>query len=145
MNLMINNSLDDFCLSEDFISRIENYILACLEVEDFTRDLELSLSFVGQDEIRNLNKAYRGKDSITDVLSFPSWDEINRVLGDIVICIPWARDQAKEIGNSLEDEIIYLIVHSVFHLLGYDHMDGEDKELMRGKEKEALKLGEANA
>lgn len=142
MNLQVSNRLEDFILDQGLVKRLETYILASLEIEDFGDDVEVSLSFVGEDEIRGLNKDFRGKDEVTDVLSFPSFDEYTRVLGDIVICVPRAKIQAEEIGNSLEEEITYLSLHSSFHLLGYDHMDEEEKKLMRAKEKLALKLGE---
>ena len=123
---------------------MEDHIRASLEVEGFTDDLTVSLSFVSDDQIRDLNKTYRGIDRVTDVLSFPAWDDYARILGDVIICPQRARDQAEDIGNSLEEELAYLTVHSIFHLLGYDHMTDDDKALMREKEKEALAQVRAN-
>jgi len=143
MILQVDNRTSEFEISGELISRIEKYITSCLQTENFTEDVEVSLSLVGGDEIKELNSSYRGKDIVTDVLSFPSWDEYSGTLGDVVICIDRAEEQAMEIGNSLDDEIIYLVVHSIFHLLGYDHMDEEEKEIMRAKEKSALKLGKS--
>ena len=103
--------------------------------------LSLSVSFVDKDEIRQLNRDYREVDSVTDVLSFPQfdpeeyeqgWDEIQ--LGDVVICADKAKEQAEEFGHSYERELIYLFTHSVLHLLGYDHMNDEDKKEMRAAE-----------
>ncbi len=109
-------------------------------------DVELSVSFVSKDEIQSLNLDYRQKDSYTDVLSFPllELDEIKDsqtpiLLGDVVICPDVAKVQAENIGNSFKDEVDYLFIHSIFHLLGFDHIDEDDKVKMREKEKEALK------
>lgn len=141
MKLDVNNQLDDFEASPELIENLESYALICLEIEDFPEDVYISLAFVDEETIRELNKTYREKDKKTDVLSFPAWDELSRTLGDVVICVDVARDQAKNIGHSLEDEISYLFIHSIFHLLGYDHIKEEDKKIMRSKEKEALKRG----
>lgn len=143
MILEIDTRVENYEITNELIERVKIYILACLQVEEFEEDVEISLSFVGSEEIRELNDAYRGKDAVTDVLSFPSWDEYSGTLGDVVICIDRAKEQAAEIGNTLDDEIIYLVVHSVFHLLGYDHMNEEDKTLMRTQEKLALTLGKS--
>ena len=116
----------------------------CAKEEDLDDNrLSLSVSFVSADEIRALNRDYRGKDAVTDVLSFPQfdpyeymqdWDEVS--LGDVVICEERAKQQAEEFGHSYERELIYLFVHSCFHLLGYDHLDeGAEKAKMRRREK----------
>ena len=113
----------------------------------------MSLTFVDKDEIRRLNKEYREIDKVTDVLSFPIYENedfiyqeeenldetIPLMLGDIVICIDVAKEQAQEYGHSLEREVTYLACHSILHLLGYDHMDEDDKEIMRSKEKIIMK------
>ena len=107
--------------------------------------LSLSVSFAGKDEIRRLNREYRGKDAVTDVLSFPQFDSFEDLdgwgeisLGDVVLCEDRAREQAAEFGHSYERELIYLFVHSVFHLLGYDHMNAEEKSEMREAEEEIM-------
>jgi len=107
--------------------------------------LSLSVSFACKDEIRRLNREYRGKDAVTDVLSFPQFDGFEELndwgeisLGDVVLCEDKAREQAAEFGHSYERELIYLFVHSVFHLLGYDHMDAEEKSEMREAEEEIM-------
>ena len=103
---------------------------AVLTTEKFEKDTEVSVTFVSNNEIKNLNKTYRNKDSVTDVLSFPLNEndnyEINAetgavVLGDIVISLETAFKQAENFGHSLEREIGFLTVHSMLHLLGYDH------------------------
>lgn len=103
---------------------------------------EISVTFVQPDEIQSLNREYRGIDRVTDVLSFPQFadlaEELPEVgeicLGDVVICKDRAAEQAKEFGHSFEREIIYLFVHSVLHLLGYDHEAEDEKKLMRARE-----------
>ena len=109
-------------------------------------NLSLSVSFVDGETIRSLNRDYRGVDSVTDVLSFPQfaedeelddWEEIS--LGDVVLCTDRARSQAEEFGHSYERELIYLFVHSCFHLLGYDHAEEEAKRKMREKEEKVMK------
>jgi probable rRNA maturation factor len=90
---------------------------------------EVSVSFVGLDEIRGLNRDYRNKDEETDVLSFPGFLG-SPALGDIVICSEAAERQAREYGHTFERELTFLAVHGLLHLLGYDHMTPEDEEEM---------------
>lgn len=109
---------------------------------------EISVSFVSPEQIRELNGTYRGKDSVTDVLSFPQFEDLNDIddipegqtiaLGDVVICEERAGEQAEEFGHSLERELIYLFVHSIFHLLGYDHMEQDEKAEMRAAEEAVM-------
>ena len=124
----------------------------CVEKEGFSAEnMEISITFATKDEIRQLNKAYRNVDNHTDVLSFPLIDDFNQLedydedvngeqimLGDVVICLEKAREQAEEYGHSLQREIVYLFVHSLCHLLGYDHMTDEDKAEMRKLEEEVM-------
>lgn len=111
-----------------------------LLLEGRSLDTELSVSFVDLDEIHELNNQYRGVDRPTDVLSFPMFEEEN--LGDVVICREKAKEQAEEFGHSYERELIYLFTHSIFHLLGYDHEDPEEKKEMRAREEAVMtKLG----
>ncbi len=126
---------------------------AVLATEGFKKDAEVSVSFVSNNEIKTLNKVYRDKDSVTDVLSFPltgseGHEEINQetgavLLGDIVISLETAVKQASNYGHSLEREIGFLTVHSMLHLLGYDHETSQlDQRIMREKEEAVLeKLG----
>ncbi len=106
-------------------------------------NIEISVSIVDKNDIKDLNREYRGIDKATDVLSFPQYGSINEIkeigseivpLGDVVICIDKAKEQAEEFRHSLERELIYLFVHSVLHLLGYDHLEEEDKREMRNRE-----------
>lgn len=121
---------------------------AVLLYEDFKEPAEVSVTFVDDERIHSLNKEYRDVDSSTDVLSFPLgengvYDKNNDtgalLLGDIVISIPTAVHQAKTYGHSLQREIGFLTVHSMLHLLGYDHVNGGMEEVrMREKEERVL-------
>ena len=123
---------------------------AVLEYEHFEAPAEISVTFVQPDEIQSLNHAYRGIDRVTDVLSFPQFadlaEEVPEVgeicLGDVVICKDKAEEQAQEFGHAFEREIIYLFVHSVLHLLGYDHEAEADKKIMRQREEEIMQYME---
>ena len=110
---------------------------------------EVSVSFVSNNEIKNLNKIYRNKDSVTDVLSFPLTSEDGTLelnpetgavqLGDVVISLETAVKQAQNFGHSLEREVGFLTVHSMLHLLGYDHETSQlDQRIMREKEESVL-------
>lgn len=127
--------------------KVEEYILITLQQENVLVPCEISFSLVIPEEIQELNAEYRNIDKETDVLSFPMLefpeDEdmltyetgIPVMLGDIVISTKRAAEQAEEYGHSLEREICYLSVHSVLHLLGYDHMEEDEKRVMRAREK----------
>lgn len=120
----------------------------CLAEEGLNHEnVEISVSFVSEEEISALNRHYRGVDKITDVLSFPQYDSIGDiprngrvVLGDVVICTDQALLQADEFGHSPERELVYLFVHSVLHLLGYDHAEEEEKGRMRELEEKVMKI-----
>lgn len=121
---------------------------AALKEEKFTEDAEIAVSFVDNKEIQELNAKYRNKDIPTDVLSFPlgengKYDRNTEtgalLLGDIVISLPKAVEQAKFYGHTLQREIGFLTVHSMFHLLGYDHENG-GIEAVRMREKEETVL-----
>ena len=125
---------------------------AVLATEKFKYDAEVSVSFVSNEEIKSLNSVYRHKDSVTDVLSFPLTSdgeyEISQesgfvMLGDVVISLETAVKQSQNYGHSLEREIGFLTVHSMLHLLGYDHETSPlDERIMREKEESVLeKLG----
>lgn len=107
--------------------------------------LSLSLTFVDEAEIKELNRIYREQDQVTDVLSFPQYpqdltgaggEEVS--LGDVVIALPVAERQAATFGHSLEREVTYLFTHSLLHLLGYDHRKEEGRTLMREKEEAVM-------
>lgn len=117
---------------------------AVLKSEGFDKDAEVSVSFVSNSDIRSLNKMYRNKDRVTDVLSFPLSDDgkydMNNetgmcLLGDVVISLQTAMSQAELYGHSLEREVGFLTVHSMLHLLGYDHEKSPlDETIMKEKQ-----------
>ena len=110
---------------------------------------EVSVSFVTPEEIQGLNRDYRNVDRVTDVLSFPQYDSVDDMiemqeetgvaeLGDVVICMERAKEQAEDFGHPLEREVIYLFVHSILHLLGYDHMEPQEAAEMEARQEAAL-------
>ena len=137
----------DLVLAEDLEALIVKATDKVFEYEDFDVEGEISVLFVNDARIRALNKEFRNKDEVTDVLSFPQYEALKDdgvsdpfiYLGDVVISLEQATRQAEEFGHTLEREIIYLTVHSVLHLFGYDHMTEEDKKEMREKEKTVLR------
>lgn len=146
MNLLLANDTNEDLDLEIIRQKALKTIEEVLKVENFNENAEVSLSIVDKDTIHKLNKDYRNVDRETDVLSFPMDeeafdDEGNPIflLGDIVICLDVARNQAAEFGHSLEREMMYLICHSTLHLLGYDHIEEDDRVKMRAKEKEVMK------
>ncbi|MBS4882530.1 MAG: rRNA maturation RNase YbeY [Peptoniphilus harei] len=142
MEIYYDDRQDDIEITEEIKNLIGKSISAVLKVENLDENIEVSVSFVGDDEIRDLNREYRGVDKSTDVLSFPMDDEFiidNRILGDVIINTRRVMEQAEELGHSNERELSYLSVHSILHLLGYDHMEDEDKKEMREREKLAMK------
>ena len=116
--------------------------------ERFPYDAQVSLTLCDNEYIRKLNKEYRNKDKATDVLSFPLYEDgkfdvgeciSGALLGDVVISIPRAKEQARELGNPFLREIAFLTVHSILHLLGYDHeLSEEEDELMCRKQKKII-------
>lgn len=120
-----------------------------LDKEGFSHEekerTEISVTFLSSDKIKKLNNTYRGVDKITDVLSFPMYDDLTVLpeegeiqLGDVVINKEVAEAQAEEYGHSYKREMVYLFTHSILHLLGYDHEDKEEKKVMRKREEEIM-------
>ena len=145
---------------------IENAYNVALKLTKVScKDLEINVSFVSKSEIKKLNNNFRSKDAVTDVLSFPNLlqcgeenmhliaDKLTKknfameinpenncvFLGDICICKAKVRKQAKEFGNTIEREMVYMAVHGLLHLLGYDHLIDEDKKVMRDMEEKIMK------
>ena len=138
MNLLFDDRQEDIEITNDMIDIVKRAILEVLKEEWLDENVQVSISFVGDEEIRNLNRDFRGVDKSTDVLSFPMDDEFQieeTMLGDVIINTKRVLEQAEEFGHSNTRELSYLTVHSVLHLLGYDHIEDEDKTLMRSKEK----------
>lgn len=108
------------------------------------RPFELSIAVVGDTAMRRLNKTYRGKDSVTDVLSFGEIDSSDmhaqqqELLGEIIICYPQAVRQAKKAGHSISEELKLLLTHGFLHLLGHDHIKSADAKKMRNLEEKIL-------
>ena len=135
---------------EKYEELMERAARTVLEDEGISPDgVEISVTFVSDEEIRELNSEYRGIDKSTDVLSFPQFEDASDIpadgpviLGDVVISMDRVRAQADEFGHSEEREAVYLFTHSILHLLGYDHMEeGEKKEMRAAEERTMEKLG----
>lgn len=138
----------------EYDKTISKVLEKCFEVEHLPNDkLLVSITLTDPENIRKLNKEYRKIDKPTDVLSFPMFEkeeidnmvregtwEYNDILGDMVISIPQVEAQAKEYGHSFERELSYMVVHSFYHLMGYDHIEEEDKKVMRPKEENILTM-----
>lgn len=142
IEVLFDNRQDIMEITADNMKAIEKTIEAVLDTEECEGDFEVSVSFVTNEEIRTLNREYRNVDSETDVLSFPMDDEEFDgiiILGDIVLSTQRIIEQANDFEHSLEREMLYLTVHSMLHLLGYDHMMTQEKEEMRAREKEIMK------
>ena len=138
--------------NEEYEKIIERVLNKCCEEEGLIDSkLIITVNLTTPEEIKNINKKYREIDKSTDVLSFPMFekDELDEkirnndflyedVLGDIVISIEKVKEQAEEYGHSFDRELSYMIVHGFYHLMGYDHIQEEDKKVMRPKENKIL-------
>ena len=134
---------------ENYKLKIEEVLKKCYEEENLDKKaLYVNIILTNPENIRKLNKEYRNIDKETDVLSFPMFEKnelkkfksnCQEVLGDIVISIERVQEQAEEYGHSFERELSYMVVHGFYHLMGYDHMEEEDKKEMRAKEEIVLK------
>ena len=129
-------------MDEEKINEFVDMILEHEELEN-TENTYVSFLITTNDVIQNINSEYRGKDTPTDVISF-AYNETENIgpfdiLGDIIISAEKVTEQAKEYGHSTEREFYYVLCHGMLHLLGYDHIDDEDKKVMREKEEELLK------
>lgn len=133
-------------MEENLLKKMEEAAGILFEQEGVDGErAEISLTLVSLEEIRELNRDYRDVDRETDVLSFPQFESIEDMpefgelcLGDVVICLDKVEEQAKEFGHSFERELIYLFVHSLLHLLGYDHMEEDEKKEMRQREEAVM-------
>ncbi|MCH5185746.1 MAG: rRNA maturation RNase YbeY [Oscillospiraceae bacterium] len=155
INVYIENEQDKFDITDETEDCIRRVAAAVFEYEKCDFDAEVDVTVTDNENIRELNRTYRDKDSATDVLSFPilEFDESGNIvnsefdedtdsgcilLGDIVISAERAEEQAEEYGHGIMREIGFLTAHSMLHLLGYDHETGEDEIIMRSKEREIL-------
>lgn len=145
MEFLFEN-LTNISLDEKILESVKAVIEETLIYENFPKNSEISFSIVTNEKIRELNKNFRGIDKETDVLSFPLLTDFEVThssqtpipLGDIIISIEKAKSQAKEYSHSLLREISFLTVHSMLHLLGYDHMTKKEEETMFKKQEEIL-------
>lgn len=158
--IYIDNRQEKISVCDILSEELTNVIEFALKEEEVDIKCEVSLLFVDNEEIKEINKDTRGIDRETDVLSFPmleyedkkvfkdlykdykfsqsDFDGEELVLGDIVLSLEKALEQSEEYNHSFEREASYLVVHSVLHLLGYDHMEDEDKAIMRSREEDIL-------
>jgi len=156
----VDNRQNKIDVTDDLIGKLREVIEFALKEEEVDIKCEVSLLFVDNEEIKEINNDTRGINKETDVLSFPMLEYENKkvfkeiyinhkfsqadfdgeelVLGDIVISLEKALEQSQEFNHSYEREASYLVVHSVLHLLGYDHMEDEEKGVMRNREEEIL-------
>lgn len=126
-NILINKEVNSREISKTFIKVCVEKILKELNLEN----VEVSITLTDDETIREINKQWRGKDKPTDVLSFPQEETIGykyKVLGDVIISLPYAKKQAKEIGFTFKEEVVRLLIHGILHLLGYDHERSEEDE-----------------
>jgi probable rRNA maturation factor len=160
--IFVDNRQNTIEVTGEVVERIENTVMFTLEEEKVNIPWQISVLLVDNKSIKELNKEYRNIDKATDVLSFPMLDFENGkvysevfdgtkpsaeyfdgeelVLGDMVISLEKALEQSEEYGHSFTREICYLTVHSVLHLLGYDHMEEDDKKIMRKREDHILEM-----
>ena len=134
--------------NKDYEEIIRTVLEECYKVEKLENSkLTVQITLTNPENIRKLNNEYRKIDRETDVLSFPMFEKeeidlkvqkqdfpYEDILGDMVISIPRVEEQANEYGHSFKRELSYMVVHSFYHLMGYDHMEEEDKKIMRAKE-----------
>lgn len=155
--IYFENNQERVEFTDNVKSLIEGAINATIGFEEIDFDFEVNVYIVDNQEIRKINKEFRGIDRETDVLSFPMIDFNTRekykvfesdknpenncvVLGDMVLSLEKAMEQANEYGHSFEREVAFLTVHSMLHLLGYDHEDEDERRVMRDKEEKVLTL-----
>jgi len=150
---LLQISFLDIDENKEYVRTIEKVIKRAFEEEKIDKlNLYVNIILTNPKNIKKINKEYRNIDKSTDVLSFPMFekDEIEfmrknkndvlDVLGDIVISLEQVEEQAKEYGHSFERELSYMVIHGFYHLMGYDHIDEEDKKAMREKEENILNL-----
>lgn len=151
--LLTENEQDKIELTDEILKAVEDVCSYSLEYEGFNQPAEISITFTDNENIQSLNRQHRGIDRATDVLSFPilefdedgniinedfDFDEDDVVLGDIVISLEKAQEQAESYGHSLKREVAFLTAHSMLHLLGYDHMEEDEEKVMFKKQEEIL-------
>ncbi|GAA0126759.1 rRNA maturation RNase YbeY [Clostridium sp. CTA-19] len=159
--ILIDNRQSKIEATQELENKMKEIIEYSLKEECVNIPYEISIIFVDNEEIKEINNEMRGIDSATDVLSFPMLEfekdkyfkdmyinhefmpyELNEgrlVLGDMALSLERAKEQSIEYGHSFVREVMYLVVHSILHLLGYDHMEDDDKKVMRKREEEIMR------
>lgn len=163
MNIFIDDRQSVINIRDDIYDILEQAVKLAVEMEKLKSNVEVSIILIDNQQIRELNRDFRGVDKETDVLSFPAieyeysdtdeqnWDDMmdqltedtnfdsgDLILGDIAISVEKAAQQAEEYGHSFYREVAFLAVHGMFHLLGYDHENEDDARIMRRKEEAVL-------
>ncbi|MEC1292456.1 rRNA maturation RNase YbeY [Bacillus mojavensis] len=149
MSLLIDIVDETGSVSEEMLKEVENLLQFAAEREGVQDQAEVSVTIVTNEDIQQINREYRGKDTPTDVISFALEEEgedeveivgaeMPPVLGDIIISADRTREQAEEYNHSFKRELGFLAVHGFLHLLGYDHMTKEEEEEMFTKQKDLL-------
>ena len=145
--VFIKNNQKAVTVTPKMRALVKTAITATLDHEQIENKCEVSVTFSDNEKIRALNRDYRNIDRATDVLSFPLYekDELEGaigelMLGDIVLSLERAGEQAEEYGHSFEREVAFLCVHSMLHLLGYDHENESDEEEMRAAQREIMDM-----
>ena len=139
-NIGIFNKTNEEIEDIDLVNEIAIHLLK----EEKQDGIELNIIFVDNKEIREINKIYRNKDYETDVISFALEDDDTfikldyRILGDIYISLDKVKEQSQEYGHSFRRELLFLVVHGLLHLLGYDHMNEEEEKVMFAKQEKIL-------
>lgn len=149
MIVTLENNQDEIQVPEELEATLKKAMDIVAEKEHLRENAEVDITLVNNEEIYALNKEYRGIDRPTDVLSFAldegdeepevEDEEVEHLLGDVIISAQKAVEQGEEFGHGLTREMTYLAVHGMLHLLGYDHMVEEDKRVMRAREEEILR------
>ncbi|WP_193774692.1 rRNA maturation RNase YbeY [Vallitalea guaymasensis] len=158
LSIIINNDTEQN-FSKEYADIINKVIAVSLDQEKCPYEIEVSVTITNNEEIRKINREHRDMDKPTDVLSFPlidftkpsefedidedndEWFDLDTgelMLGDIIISLERAYEQAKEYGHSIEREIGFLTAHSMLHLMGYDHIINEEEQVMNAKQQQIL-------
>ena len=153
-SVSVTSSQKDVKISPAFRARLKRAVKKALVLQGFSHPAFVSVSIVTSVEIQRLNLEFREKNAPTDVLSFPALEDINNItpadmdfsrggevfLGDIILCAEVIKNQAPDFSHSFEEECVYMTVHSVLHLLGYDHMVDEERKEMFKIQDEIFKI-----
>ena len=152
--IYIEDACSEPAIDDNGCELVNRVVEATLKYENITEPCYVSITVVDEEEIKNLNNEHRSIDSVTDVLSFPvvnlldgsfngdpgDYYDGRLILGDVVLCSKRAMEQSIEFGHSYERELGYLTCHSILHLIGYDHEDESEREVMRQKEEAVMEL-----